>query len=60
MGYIGFSAVLVINRVLILAILGIDFCVLVLNLEEATSLSCPPPSIRALPPSPPFNACDAR
>ena len=32
---------------------GIDFRILVLNLEEATSLSCPPRSIRALPSFPP-------
>ena len=31
---------------------GVDFCILVLNLEETTSLSCPSPSIRALPSSP--------
>ena len=34
---------------------GIDFCILVLNLQEATSISCPPPSICTLPSSPPLN-----
>ena len=39
--------------------LGLDFCILVLNIEEATSLSCAPASIRALPSSPPFNSLPA-
>jgi len=73
MGYIGmcgpkgygFSAILVINWVSILAILhGIDFCTLVFNLvfllEEATSSSRRPSPIRALPSSTPLNACHAR
>ena len=44
-----FAAILIINSVSIFNI------ILVLNLEDAPSLSCPPPSIRALPSSPLLN-----